>query len=295
MRNVATRVVLWFTAVPALFALVIFLPQLHHLGFNIAVIVFAGLGASELATLFERKDAGYRASFVIIPLLGALFPVAEVLYLNGVIPDGSTRVIIYAVVAIVLFGQVFRRAEGDFRHALTNAAANVALLFYPGFFLAYIVRLSSFPHASVIVLSFLCSVMFNDTMAYIAGGTYRLIRGRISARTGRPWSPKVLFPVSPKKTIVGFIGGLAMTPISLLSARAIFPEAFPTTTLGIIVLGIAVGVAVILGDLIESALKRSATSKDSGQLIPGRGGILDSVDSVLFAAPVFYYLLCYAI
>ena len=60
-------------------------------------------------------------------------------------------------------------------------------------------------------------------------------------------------------------------------------------------MGSAVGIATILGDLIESAIKRSATSKDSGQLIPGRGGILDSVDSVLYAAPVFYYLLRYAV
>jgi phosphatidate cytidylyltransferase len=63
----------------------------------------------------------------------------------------------------------------------------------------------------------------------------------------------------------------------------------------LILIGLIVGVSVIMGDLIESALKRSATSKDSGSLIPGRGGVLDSIDSVLYAAPVFYYLFRYAL
>ena len=59
--------------------------------------------------------------------------------------------------------------------------------------------------------------------------------------------------------------------------------------------GCIVSAATIVGDLIESAIKRSTTSKDSGELIPGRGGILDSVDSVLYAAPLFYYLLRYLV
>ena len=58
-----------------------------------------------------------------------------------------------------------------------------------------------------------------------------------------------------------------------------------------IVCGIAVGAATIIGDLFESVLKRSAGVKDSGILVPGRGGVLDSVDSVAVAAPVFYLLI----
>jgi phosphatidate cytidylyltransferase len=60
--------------------------------------------------------------------------------------------------------------------------------------------------------------------------------------------------------------------------------------LGNVLLGLLVGIAVIFGDLIESGLKRSARVKDSGIAIPGRGGMLDSIDSLLFSAPLYYYL-----
>jgi phosphatidate cytidylyltransferase len=199
------------------------------------------------------------------------------------------------VFGLILFVQVFRHQAQDFQHTLTNIAANIAIVVYPGLFLSFIIRMSEFPSASVVILTFLCAVFFNDTMAYIAGGLYRLARTRRAARRGTEWSPRFVFPVSPKKTVVGFVGGFLMSPAVLLVSNAIFPDAIPGNWITSLLVGSAVGIVTILGDLIESAIKRSATSKDSGQLIPGRGGILDSVDSVLYAAPVFYYLLRYAV
>ena len=79
------------------------------------------------------------------------------------------------------------------------------------------------------------------------------------------------------------------------SAPLLFPAAFtthqtlPRLVAGII-LGLCVGIVAIIGDLAESTIKRSGEVKDSGFIIPGRGGILDSVDSIALAAPVFYAL-----
>ena len=295
MRNLGVRLILWFVAVPALVAIVLLLPFRNHLAFNLIVVVVSGLGAAELALLFERKDGRYRASSVIMPLLGASVPVAQLLVVMRFAGPVAPFLAVLIVCGLILFVQVFRHSAQDFQHTLTNIAANITVVVYPGLFLSYVIRMSEFPYASVVILTFLCAVFFNDTMAYIAGSLYRLIRERAAARRGTEWTPRVVFPVSPKKTIVGFIGGFLLSPAVLVSSNALFPDAVPGNWLGALIIGSAVGAAVILGDLIESAIKRSATSKDSGQMVPGRGGILDSVDSLLYAAPVFYYLLRYAV
>jgi phosphatidate cytidylyltransferase len=290
VRNIVRRIVLWFVAVPLLIAIIVLLPYQNHLAFNVLVVAASALAAFELKGLFEKKDAGYRASRVVIPALGGVLPLCELLILNDIVPPVARELVLYSVPAVTLLLQVLRREHEGFRHTLTNAAANIVLLIYPGLFMAYLVRLSTLEPSSIVILTFLCVVFFNDTMAYLAGMAYRGIRTSQAARQGREWTPRFVLPVSPKKTLVGFLGGLVMAVATLLVSSAVFPDAFDAPLSALILLGLAVGVATIIGDLIESALKRSATSKDSGSLIPGRGGVLDSIDSVLYAAPVFYYL-----
>jgi len=295
MQNLIKRTILWLVAVPALVAIILLLPHQNHLALNAIAVAASAIGASELAGLFERRDAGYRASFITIPLLGAAVPLTQVAVVNGLAPQHGVQVVIYAVVGIILLLQIFRREDEGVAFTLTNAAANITLLVYPGLFLSYVVRLSEFPHAGPVILTFLCMVFFNDTMAYVAGMLYRSIRERLARRSGRAWEPKVVLKVSPKKTMVGFAGGLATAPVTLVAAHLLFPSTIPGEMGTLVLIGLAVGLATIMGDLIESALKRSATRKDSGSIIPGRGGVLDSIDSVLYAAPVFYYLFRYAL
>jgi len=295
VRNITVRLILWFVAVPAIVALVLLLPFVNHLALNIVVVIVSGLGATELATLFERKDARYRSSFVINPLLGASLPIAQLLVITLGLSETVPHFTFVVVAGLILFVQVFRHTADDFTHTLTNIAASLTLVVYPGLFLSYIIRLNEFPSSSVLILTFLVSVFFNDTMAYVAGGLYRLVRDRRARRRGGEWKPKYVFPVSPKKTVVGFVMGFLMAPAVIVSSNAIFPDIIPGNWMDAVLVGCAVGVATIIGDLIESAIKRSATSKDSGELIPGRGGILDSVDSILYAAPVFYYLFRYLV
>jgi phosphatidate cytidylyltransferase len=97
---------------------------------------------------------------------------------------------------------------------------------------------------------------------------------------------------SPNKSIAGFAGGLAASMAIGVGASCFLPAAFaanalPAPLVGLL-LGLLTGVAACIGDLGESAMKRSAQIKDSGTLMPGRGGILDSIDSICFAAPVYY-------
>lgn len=99
--------------------------------------------------------------------------------------------------------------------------------------------------------------------------------------------------ISPKKTWEGVWGGLALAVLVGAVLAAVFPGAFPRGfTVGLsLKLAVCLGVIAILSDLAESALKRQANVKDSGAFLPGIGGILDLVDSLIFTAPMAYFLL----
>jgi len=95
--------------------------------------------------------------------------------------------------------------------------------------------------------------------------------------------------VSPKKSIEGLLGAIAASALTALACRVLFMQ--------FISIGEALGLALVLacagtvGDLAESLFKRAAGVKDAGAIIPGHGGILDRMDSMLFAAPVLFYYL----
>jgi len=119
----------------------------------------------------------------------------------------------------------------------------------------------------------------NDIFAFIFGMSF----GRAN---------KGFVKVSPNKSIAGFVGGTATTILlSVLFCFFVPGIKEQVSLIQAIILGLATSTAANIGDLIESAFKRSAHMKDSGNLIPGRGGLLDSIDSMLASAPVFWILL----
>lgn len=167
-------------------------------------------------------------------------------------------------------------------HDLTAVSRQLALLFF-GFFyvsllLGHLALLRSLPHGREWVFLILLLVMTSDTAAYFTGVSF-----------GR----RKLYPaISPNKSLEGALGGLAGSLAAVFLARAWF---FPALdVVDCLLLGFGLGVLAQLGDLFESMLKRSFGVKDSGTLIPGHGGILDRLDSLLFAfAPAYYYALCF--
>lgn len=276
MSTIAIRILVFLIGIPALVALVLIGREPLHLPFNLVAVAVSGLGALELSRLFAQKDAGYRASVFVIPVLGMLIPAATLLVALRVLPSEAILLVIAAAFTLILAVQIFRHREEDFSHILTNSASNLMLVFYPGLFISYVVRLSTLEHSSILILVFLCSVYFNDALAYVTGSVF----GKSSRR---------ILPISPNKSIPGFLGGFAASVIVLGAARVLFPEVFPGSPLVALIFGAIIGVWAIVGDLVESALKRSATMKDSGTAIPGRGGFLDNIDSPIFAAPAFFY------
>lgn len=115
--------------------------------------------------------------------------------------------------------------------------------------------------------------------------------GTEAARAGKNFGRTQLTAISPKKTVEGALGGLgaAVTCAVLLT----HVSNWPASPLGAAGLGAVVFLASILGDLIESVMKRDAGIKDSGTLIPGHGGVLDRFDSYIFTgAVVYFYMRC---
>lgn len=136
-----------------------------------------------------------------------------------------------------------------------------------------LIRLTA-PHLGAKLLTmFFAMVMMTDTGAYYVGRT--IGRHKLAPR------------ISPGKTVEGAIGGFLMAVVTGFLCRETFFREIPITHA--ITLGAAIGVVGQIGDLAESMLKRGAGVKDSGRLLPGHGGMLDRVDSILFCAPLLYY------
>lgn len=277
MTNLAWRIIVFVVGIPSLAVLVIFLPGRNHLAFNIFAVVVAAAGATETASLFARKETGYRAGSFLIPFLGAVLPLVALLHTQDLLPAEAMSASLVLAATVVLAAQTFRRESDDFRHIIPSVAANLTVAIYPGLFVAHIILLSTLPNPTAILLTFLATAYLNDSAAYVGG--------RLFGTSKRP-----LLPISPNKTPVGFAFGFTTSILVVLVAAAVSPPLFPGGGATLVLFGAVCGLVVILGDLVESALKRSAAAKDSGTIIPGRGGILDSIDSPIFLAPVFYYL-----
>ena len=131
-------------------------------------------------------------------------------------------------------------------------------------------------HGAALLLFVVLLTELNDVLQYVWGRTFG--------------KRKVIEPVSPKKTVEGLVGGaLTTTVIAFLLA----PVLTPLTRMDSIAVGLMIGFGGFLGDVTISAVKRDIGVKDSGSMIPGHGGILDRIDSLLFTAPLFFHFMAF--
>jgi phosphatidate cytidylyltransferase len=254
---------------------------LDHPWISLVVVVAAGLAAREVFQLLA--GAGYPS----LTWFGVAFAVALVLdaaAAPAIDPNGGQLLAVGLILAAV---GAFTRP--DPRDGLPTWFATVFGAIYASF-LGYLLRLgqeapaipagsalSSFTPEQGWILLLVLAVWSYDTGAYFIG-----------KRFGRR---KFLTHISPSKTYAGLIGGIvASTVVVGLMLAGLGEE-----PIGALVLGPLVALAAQAGDLAESMLKRAAGAKDSSNLIPGHGGVLDRVDSFLFAAPVvlLYVLAAY--
>ena len=225
--------------------------------------VFSLLGLDE----FYRMTLPHRAmERVLAALTGACLPLV---LLYGDFRAGMALLAGLVLVSAILL--LFRLRE------MPRMAADLALVWagflYVPFLLSHLVLARALPHGVAWVFILFFVVMCGDSAAYYVGSAIGKHR---------------LYPeVSPKKSVEGAIGGLAGSIAGALLARLLF---YPELAIGHAVLAaLLLGPLGQVGDLFESMVKRSCGVKDSGTIFPGHGGVLDRLDSILFAAPALYY------
>ena len=271
-----TRILTAAVALPILIASIV-LPSYYRETYWIFVVIAAfalAAGLFEFYSLTKKLELKGDAGVGYIG--AAVFFVNFLLDTPAKAPDLLLATLSLFVI-IVLITQTFR-FQKDFSKMLTGVGVTllgpIYIAFLGGFLIATRVGFENHPYLSTHLLGyFFLVLMGSDTGAYFAGktlGKHKLI-------------PKI----SPGKTWEGLIGGFAVAvAFAALATFWFFPELPYYASVPLAIVMSAVGV---LGDLAESAMKRGAGAKDAASVLPGHGGFLDRLDSLLLNAPIMYY------
>jgi phosphatidate cytidylyltransferase len=219
----------------------------------------AGLLEFYRMALPQRRCVGFVAAFA-----GSLLVPAVVF---NCLPFSLCLTLLFLFVALLSLLHI-----RDIKQSAGEAGLFLLGFLYIPLLMSFLVLLREMDHGVKWIFLLLIIVMAGDTAAFYVGSSL---------------GKRKLYPiVSPNKSVEGMIGGLAGSVIGTLIAGATF---FPELTIvGAVATALFVGLMGQLGDLFESLLKRSFGVKDSGNIFPGHGGMLDRLDSVLFAAPTLY-------
>jgi phosphatidate cytidylyltransferase len=258
-----TRVLSALVLLPLVIGTVWFLPPIATLVLATVAAVLAFVEyATIMAAIGSRVPAVVTGTAVAAACIGigSGYDSAEVIMMSAVI----------AVGAIAVAGGVVDPG------VLRGAAAAILPIAYIGLPLGAIAAVRAFAGREAVILLML-TIVISDSAQYYCG---------------RAFGRRLLAPsISPKKTVAGAIGGLIFgTATMAIGGRWVFPDAPLALLFSVSAAVTALG---MVGDLFESMLKRSAGLKDSSHLIPGHGGILDRIDSWLFASPLYYAFVQY--
>lgn len=261
---------IFFIGIPVILGIVL-LNFCNHLPLNIILILCAAVSSCELYNLFAEKTPLLPKPLVC--LLSMMLPLLTYLLVYFERNIDYSNWIFLAAAMILMTAEVF--LHKTFEDSLPRLSASIFIVFYCGFILTFITRMTLLKNSTLLICLFLFTVFMNDSLAWLFG----VLLGK---------NNRNVIAASPNKSIAGFAGGFIGAIAACILAQLLWPEILPGSYLKGILLGILCAICGITGDLIESVFKRSAGIKDSGSIIPGRGGLLDSIDSILFTAPVYY-------
>ncbi|MDF1570472.1 MAG: phosphatidate cytidylyltransferase [Bacteroidales bacterium] len=235
----------------------------------LTLVVFS-LGFYEFRKMFNVQD---RSLFLTFLVTGLAALVTFFLFLSGRIDTplmlGATALLLTVIFTHVLVSKKATIAEaGKFLSAMVWLAGSLV------FFIALGRQKDPASYHALYPLILLIMIWLFDVGAFVFGS--------LLGKT------KIAPAISPGKTLEGLLSG---TLLNALAGYVVFRITGEHTVLAWILLGVVISIGATAGDLLESKLKREAGIKDSGNLIPGHGGILDRFDSMLFAAPLFFVTL----
>jgi len=273
---------------------VLYIIALGGLYVLVTVVIFVLLAQREFYGLIEGKGAHPIVGFGLAA--GAALPV--VAYLGN---EYHATVLMTATLLVVMLAQLGRR---EITQSLVSISGTFFGVFYVGWLLSHAVVLREFyaqvvsrhgrfaaeqlgmvPDSGAFLLVYCLTVVVAcDAGAYFAGRAY----GK------RQLAPRI----SPNKSVEGAIGGVLAGTVGGLAMKGVFDLLWPQLSTGLsysagAVFGVLISIVGIVGDLVESLLKRDAEVKDAGALLPGMGGILDRIDAPLLGIPATYYLMLF--
>jgi len=231
-------------------------------GFVVTIFTIAGL--YEFFKMLENKRISIYKYFGIG--IGTLIPLS-ILFRFELTKSWELLFIVLSLLFLILMQ--FRRPENS--GAVLGISTTIFGILYISWFLSFLIKIRYLTAGIGLLATVLIITKLGDIGAFLVG-----------TRFGK----KPLLPhVSPKKSIEGAAGGLIFSVLGAFTSKPFFNLPY----LQLMFIGIFLGILGQLGDLSESLIKRDCQVKDSGNLIPGMGGVLDLIDSLLFTAPAFYF------
>jgi len=243
--------------------------------FGLLVTAFTIVGLYEFFTMLEKKGINIYKYFGIA--MGAIIPLSIVSRFE-LTRNWELLFIVLALLFLIIMQ--FRRRENS--GVILDISTTIFGILYISWFLSFLIKIRYLTGGIGLILAVIFITKLGDIGAYFIG-----------SRFGRtPLIPRI----SPKKTVEGAVGGLIFSVLGAFISRPFFPAlgGIPlgrenVAHLHIMFMGISLGILAQLGDLSESLMKRDCQVKDSGRILPGMGGALDFIDSLLFTAPAFYF------
>lgn len=238
--------------------------------------IIVGMAAYEF---YNMAEMGGKKPYKLAGIVGAI-AVPNVLFLSelGVIKIDNTGLL--ALFVILLIGH--RVMQNKVENSSSDIGVTVLGVLYVSVLFSHVILISFLPKGGEWLLTAQIMVWVCDSFAYFTG-----------LAIGRKIFDRGFSSISPKKSIEGAMGGIFFTIVSLYFLDKYFKlvDGGNLELYKVILMGIFISVVAQIGDLGESMFKREFKVKDSGTILKGHGGILDRFDSMLFVAPVVYYLL----
>lgn len=244
-------------------------------GFSLLCVLFAMLATTEFDILCNGNKISSNAT-LIIDLTTAFIVVVSPALL--IMTDAGIILCQIAILVLLLLLRLTVQLYITGTNALTSIQSSLSAILYISLPLA-LASTAYFVFGPAILLLMFIMIWLNDTGAYLVGS--RIGRRRLFER------------ISPKKSWEGFFGGMLFCIAAGVVAKLCFSEMFDVPMWAMCLYGVCVSVFATWGDLVESLIKRTLGVKDSGKMMPGHGGILDRIDSLLFVAPMtIIFLIC---
>ena len=255
----------------------LFISSLYtHVSFALLTFIFGIISTNEFNKLTNQKGIGY---YIVFSIIYIYFALTEYLLNinnqpNSWFNDLKDTLLIFSIfVSLFLLRDLF--STKNLISVLIKKYFRFIFYITSSFIFIYLIaNFNGFYDPSIILGCFIL-IWVNDSFAYMVGKKFG--------------KQKLFYSISPHKTVEGFLGGLLFCCISASIVSRYVDHSISTSNW--LTMAIIVSVFGTLGDLIESKFKRESNVKDSGKIMPGHGGILDRLDSIIFASPYIYLFL----